>query len=317
MNTPFQYAIFDPRPIPAAAETNEAIFASGQVLGIEVTVNSLAARCGLGNIDPQHLGGDASKAAIEVALDYWLPPAGTILATVRADLDSIGAMAVFSVMAAPDADILMSNEGGILRRIKMVANADKFARGGWPGARPLPSTDNPWSEEGASASDSRPLAAIAAAISDFRVPVADRVSTMETWLRTGVEPEQYRTQVERERMDMVAAIESGAIQTSVAANGKIAVVVSPHRAAMTVGYALAPVVVALNPEFVFQGGPKHAKFTVAQFEMGFADLKSATAELAGIEPGWGGSPTIAGSPQGVSSTLTTDQVVAVIEKFLK
>ena len=46
-------------------------------------------------------------------------------------------------------------------------------------------------------------------------------------------------------------------------------------------------------------------------------IKSALAELAALEPGWGGSPTIGGSPQGVSSLLTTEQVVEVVARHLK
>lgn len=37
----------------------------------------------------------------------------------------------------------------------------------------------------------------------------------------------------------------------------------------------------------------------------------------GLLAGWGGSPTIGGSPQGVSSRLTIDEVVAVVEKYLR
>ena len=152
---------------------------------------------------------------------------------------------------------------------------------------------------------------------DFRVPLADRVATMEEWLFTGNEPEQYRASVEKERLDMITALETGQIKSEIRSGGRIAVVVSAHRAAISVGYSLAPVVIACNPTFKLGGGEAHVKFTVCAFEAGkFADIKSALAELATLEAGWGGSPTIGGSPQGVSSTLTIDEVVGVIEKHL-
>ncbi|MBP9798078.1 hypothetical protein KBC70_02925 [Candidatus Woesebacteria bacterium] len=327
-----KFALLDPRPIPAAIEANNAVFDGGQVLGIEVTVPALAARCSLGNIDPQHLAGNAHLTAIEAVMSITVPQDGAVLATIRADLDSVGAMAVLRMRAAArDSAILAAGTGELLagvdpngwqptgpllERISLVAEADRFARGGYPGPRPLPTSDNRWPESGASAESSRPLAAIAAAVTDFRVPVADRVATMEKWLLTGNEPESYRTQVERERMDMIRALEDGSIEHHTEATG-IAIVKSAHRAATLVGYASAPVVVALNPEFRFGGGEPHAKFTVCQFTTEYLDLRAALAELAELEPGWGGSPTIGGSPQGVSSTLSVEQVVDVIARHLR
>lgn len=330
------FQILDPRPIPVATEANEKVFAAGPVYGIEVTVPALATRC-VANIDPQHArAGDATLAAIEVALTAELPPAGATLATVRADLDSVGAMAVFLIngdyrnacLVDPNTPVgqlcyygvktpLTPEDTEAMARIRMVADADKFARGGWPGVHPLPTKDNPWPEQSASAESSRPLAAIAAAVADFKVPLATRVETMARWLLFGEEPEKYRAQVEKERLDMIVALETGAIKYETHSEGRIAVVESTHRAATMVGYSLAPVVVALNPSFRQGPGEPYKKFTICAFESQFADIKVALAELATLEAGWGGSPTIGGSPQGVSSALTIDQVVIVVEKHLR
>ncbi len=54
---------------------------------------------------------------------------------------------------------------------------------------------------------------------------------------------------------MAEALASGQIQIEKV--GEVAVVASAHRAATGVGYMLAPVVVALNPEFRVQGGKPH------------------------------------------------------------
>jgi len=305
----YNFATLDPRNIPAAIEANDKVFAN-PVYGIEVTVPALAKRCTF-NLDPQHTGGDANRAAIEDALTTELPTDGSTLATVRADLDAIGTMAIFNLRAKGE-----SLESA-MERINMVATADKFARGGYSGPKPLPTRSNPWDESSATAESSRPLAAIAAAIMDFKVPMSDRVSTMEQWLLTGDEPAQYRTQVEKERLDMITAMETGQIKSEKRSDGRIAVVESTHRAATSVGYSLASVVVALNPSFKQGPGDPYKKFTICAFEAKFADIKSALAELATLEAGWGGSPTIGGSPQGVSSTLTIDQVVGVVAKHLR
>ncbi len=337
-----KFGVLDPRPIPVAESANSALLGPNTI-GIEVTIPTLATRCGRGNIDPQHTGGDETKTAIEIACEqvescfegrpccgggwdsYYCPEcdggqqpsysperrwSDAVLVTVRPDLDSVGAMAVYSLA------VQGKSLAPAMKRIQMVATADKFARGGYPGPKPLPTRDNPWDESSATAESSRPLAAIAAAVMDFKVPLADRVVTMEKWLLTGDEPAQYRPQVEKERLDMITAMEAGQIKSETRSDGRIAVVESTHRAATSVGYSLAPVVVALNPSFKQGPSEPYKKFTICAFEAKFADIKSALAELETLEAGWGGSPTIGGSPQGVSSVLTIDQVVEVVAKYL-
>jgi hypothetical protein len=300
---------FDPRPNnPAANETNEKIFSAGPVLGIEVTVPALAARCALGNIDPQHTGGNKDLTAIEVALTAELPSEKAVLATVRADLDSIGAMAVIALRAE---GILFTAE--MCGWVYEVAKFDTFANGPWPGRQPLPNKENPWPEKFAH------FAGMAMAVADFKLPLSKRVDIMKQFICFGVGHlllKEYDKRAEVERMSMIEALEKGQIKVDL--RDRLVIVESGHRAAISpVGYSFAPVVVALNPEFSFQGGAKHRKFTIAQYKAGYVDMKAVMAELAKLEAGWGGSPTIGGSPQGVSSVLTVDQVVEVVEKYLK
>jgi len=320
----YNYALLDPRNLPVAVENNANIFAAGEVYGVEVTVPALAEQCE-GNIDPQHTGGNANLCAIELAVTTKLPEAGSILATVRADLDSIGAMAVMSDRLEFNFNSEYSIQSAIqegyykgledfLYRIDKVAEADKFARGGYPGPKPLPTVENPW-VDGVSE-----LSAIAAAVADFKLPLADRVSIMGKWLAGGEEPAKYREQVEKERLDLVNALELGKICYDVISDkdggSDIAIVETSHRAATTVGYSLAPVVIAFNPEFKQGPGEPYKKYTICQFEDKFVDIKAVREELNALEPGWGGSPTIIGSPQGVSSQLSIEDVATIVEKHL-
>ncbi|MDR1300257.1 MAG: hypothetical protein LBK50_00965 [Candidatus Nomurabacteria bacterium] len=325
---------FDPRPAGEATNVAAVEMAKGGVLGIEVTVPALTELCTLGNLD--HHGVNAGKpAAIEQALTYPLPPVKienasvlmVTLATVRADLDSVGAMAIMSlrnewsykdsydrnrIWASIENPFVLLE---LYDRVKKVAAADTAALAAASEWRPgeLPTRENPWPT--AMAIDGRQdLAAIASAVADFRVPLEERVEAMKTWLLTGEEPAGYREKVEAERLDMIAALEDGSIDYAEASG--VARVVSTHRAATTVGYSLAPVVVALNPEFRVGGGEPHAKFTVCQFKPGYIDLAAVFAELSKKEPGWGGTATIGGSPQGVSSELTIYQVVEVVRRHL-
>lgn len=63
----------------------------------------------------------------------------------------------------------------------------------------------------------------------------------------------------------------------------MAVVHSSHRAATSVGYMSAPVVVATNPEFRFNGSEPHTKVTIAQFEKGYLDMKALEGRLNELE----------------------------------
>ncbi len=193
-------------------------------------------------------------------------------------------------------------------RVRLIAEADKFAHGNWKNSD-LPTQENRWPDV-----NSQKLAYISAEISDFKIPLSERVEAMKKWLSHGEENLGYINMVENERDTLIEALNDGTIEYS--ENNGIAVVKSSHRAAMMVGYSLAPVVVALNPEFGFGDAEKVKKFTVAQYRAGYVDLKSVFADLSELESGWGGSPTIGGSPQGVSSQLTIDQVVAVVERHL-
>lgn len=329
-----RFEVLDPRPIPAAEKANTAVLgcsecggtggATGcggdsgyegpchagplaQVLGVEVTIPSLAQRCSLGNIDPQHSGGNAGGAAIEAALMAPLPGEEAVLATVRPDLDSVGAMGVLAIRARGE-----SLEPA-MARIQAIAESDTFACGRWPGPRPLIFDGV---EDGAGVEDNSMLAPLAAEVGDFKIPLADRVAKIALWLLTGEEPVGRREAWERERREIAVALETGAIEASVAHDGRVAVVKSAHRAAMPIGYRLAPVVVAMNPSFRMGASDPHLKYTVAQYQLGYVDMKSAMAELANREPGWGGSPTIIGSTQGVGSTLSLEVVVEVVSRHL-
>ena len=86
--------------------------------------------------------------------------------------------------------------------------------------------------------------------------------------------------------------------------------------------------VAFNPEMMVnfrdpsQGTCR--KFTICRFDSHVGvDITAAVAELNELDSAvtdsfrWGGRGDIAGSPQGISSKLTLEQVVATVAKHLK
>lgn len=313
---PYEYAVFDPRPIPEAQAANDAIFAKGPVYGVEVTNPKLAERCAV-NLDPQHSGGDAMAAAIEAAMTWEVPPEQATLATLKADIDAVGAMAVLE-MRRRDEELSDEMKG----RAGLIADADRASAKPWPGRQDLPNKEHPWPST--FFSDPRAVAVLSAAASDFKSPLGARVATMEGYLKDGVMPASYEKQVDEGRQQLIAALESGDMKAELTADGKVAIVVGKHRDAMTVGYSLSPIVIAFNPEFSPNPKvPAHAKYTIAQYKMGLADLMGALKELNAADTAvteqakWGGSPGIIGSPQGVSSKLSPEQVAEVVSRYVK
>ncbi len=293
----YEVALLDPRP----NADNSKIFEGKKVYGIEVTIPALAEQC-IGNLDPQHSGGDHTRAAIEDAVSCELPPKDAVLATVRPDLDSFGSMALLNMRQ--NNDIL---DEDILSKVKKIAEADTFAKGTWPGERELPTIENPWPE---SKGELSPLSAM---VMDFKMQAKERVARLQKWFEKNEIPKDYEEKLETERQDLIKAIENGDIKVNV--RDGVALVESTHRSGMDTGYRKAPIVIALNPKFQMQGGEPHIKYTVAQYQNGFVDLKSALSEIQALEVGWGGSPTIIGSPQGVSSKLSMEQVFEIIDKY--
>lgn len=336
----YVFAVFIPPFVPGAQEKNDAVFAAGNTLGVEVTIPALAKRCDLGNIDPQHSGGDITTASIEAAIGWPLPAEGATLFTVRADLDSVGAMAVLAMrleakisaleeinrlgvdgtpLAGADLDRWTPNEA-TLERVRLVGETDRFGTASWPGQAPLPSPEDRWPSLIGSLDSRRPTAVMQAVCLDARLPMERRVELVLAWLRTGEEPAEYVARVEAGRDEMIRAIASGEIRVRLAAEGRIAVVESRHQAALLVGYCHAPVVVAVNDQFRVGGSEPHTKVTVCQYGAGgSANLGAVFSALnvrefgdARPKSGWGGSPTIGGSAQGVSTSIPLGDVVEVV-----
>lgn len=288
----YRLALLDPRPAKRA-ETLEFLAAT-PVLGVEVTVPELAAACQLGNLDPQHAGQDASTSAVEAAVTWPLPPAGAWLATVRPDSDAYSAMAVLQLRAA-GADIT----GQVAARIAAVGAADRSR-----------------SEAPTQVSNLSAFRAACLSTRDPQAGVALAVEYLLTGRFAGMEQVRERERVAAERRETAEVART----VTLAGDGRIAVVESTSRYAVKAAYQRADVVVVVNPAFRRPGAaddePAHRKITLAQARLGLVDLPAVFADLAAREPGWGGSPTVGGSPQGTASTIPTQEIVAAVAKHL-
>jgi hypothetical protein len=114
----------------------------------------------------------------------------------------------------------------------------------------------------------------------------------------------------KEKEEVRAALDNAS--TTVEVVEEVAIVKSSLRAATAIGYSVAPIVIALNERFPFQETTVR-KFTVCQYSDQYLDMSRIKSVLNDMEPGWGGSNTIIGSPQGESSNLTVEQVMTIVQ----
>lgn len=272
-------------------------------LGIEVTDAALAARCALGNLDPQH-GPEAAEgatAAIEAAVDFAMPPYGTPLVTIRPDCDALGAMAVLEWRAQGE-----TVSADMRQRIARIAEMDGFRRGPWIGPRPLPRSAAELRDEWPGAN----LLALSAMCFDRSLDMAARVRAMTVWLTEGVVPKAYADAKGVRDDALVTSLHLGVTRIALATGGRIAQVHSTHPAALQLGYRLSDVLVCTNDLYAFPCGVRGTKHTVARWSgKGMIPVVRALLQL---EADWGGQPGIAGSPQFAPSILSAHDVVRVV-----
>ncbi len=286
----FSFVQLDPRPGASNPEFN---------LGIEVTVPRLLP-AGVANLDHHGQGATmATPAAIEQALTCELPVDGAVIATVRPDADSVGAMAVLANRGA--------NRRCDERLVAAIAAVDK--RG------PLATGFE----------DLRPLTiAIARKAAMAKIPLKERVAWVADLLAgDSASHSEEVVALNREREEEFAkALQCSAVE--MVAGGKVAVVESTHRYATEIGYQKAQIVVAYNPHMLvdFRDPSKgtYRKFTVCRYnEFVPINLTTIRDELNALETArcddgltWGGQMNIIGSPQGRSSALTKEEVVGIV-----
>lgn len=292
----------DPRPASKDAMIT-LLQESHPVYGIEFTLPALLPYVSI-NIDGQH-NEEGGRAAIEIALNCDLPPRDATYAVVRPDVDALGAIAVLEMRCNNVSPDEMGE--GILDRIAFVAKYDAFAFGEWPGVRPV---------ESLGSDESLLFGALNSICMNHKMSIDERVSLVSEWLSTGslsMLPEA----IERVRVEKEKCIADAQVISQI---GNVVALSAHFLGATEVGYCRAPVVLAKNDAFSFPGvDGKHLKYTICQFQAGkYVDLPASVKALNEIESAgmWGGSPSIIGSPQGVSSSLSVEQVVEIVQRHL-
>ncbi len=297
----YKVIAIDPRPASKEAMI-ELLKSNAPVWGIEFTLPSLEQYIEF-NLDGQHVEGGNGKTAIELAAEIPLPLTGdTTFSVVRPDADALGAIAVLMIRTKKWREGQnLSDE--MRERIDLISKYDKFAMGPWS---PQPLTSRELSE------DQKIFKSISACCLDHKLSIEDRIARVQKWIVEGDFGgfESYQGKVLSE-MDKANA------ESAIRKEDGIAIIKSRNIGATSLGYAIAPIVVVRNDAFQFQGGEPHVKYTICQWQEGYVDLPAIIKELNEIEKSngtWGGSKTICGSPQGVSSSVILEQVVDIVKR---
>lgn len=292
----------DPRP--ASHDAMVALLEQhAPVYGIEFTLPKLAHLIA-DNIDGQH-NEHGGQAAIEIALDCEIPPDDATYAVVRPDPDALGAIAALEMRRDGSGPEVYAST-----RTAYIARHDAFQFGAWPGPRdPESLVKDP---------ESLLFAALSAICMNFKMPIEKRVEQMRAWLETG-ECAGLADAVAKVQRDTATSVSDAEV---VAHKDNIVVLKAHTMGATSIGYCYAPVVVIANDRFRFPGVEgEHLKYTICQYQAGkYVDLPAVARALNEIEQSggtWGGSPAIIGSPQGVSSSLSIEQVIEAVQSGLK
>ncbi len=291
--------------IPAYS-INENLLTSidvNKTLGIEVTIPSLAAKCGLGNIDHHREGDDSdTPSACEQALTC--PYVDCHVVGVLADADTLTAMAVlWAKVFSVESDACNGyypEESGYKVDEELVNKIGLIDRKG-PASKPDLLLD-------------KRVLYIRAIAAQKDMDLSDQVYSIMLVLCGKKLNDEDLKLIEAEELKFIDAEKASKIKMV----GDIVIVESSHSMATQIGYKYGDVLICINNTFPkdFKDATKgtYRKITLCKrddhvpYNINFSKLNS-------LENGWGGRPTIGGSPQGIDSNLTIDQILSCIDRI--
>jgi len=282
------------------------------IIGIEISDKDISQFCHL-NFDPQHSSTNYKSTALEtvfnlkfdlkeIAYDFD----NVILLTIRSDLDSISSISLISMVLKNNFEL----NGDLILRLKALSLSDKHGiESDWKPNLKYDSFDLPhYTKYGL------PIALITL-IGDINLNINYKVKIMTDYLLNGVfeNEEKYKIRA----IEKLHNVKNFTTHKIIIPN-KVVCVESTYRGAIGFGYKTAPIVIAKNSRYAFgrkNGRTFGIKYTIAQYNESYIDLKSIKNEILTIEEGWGGSVVIIGSPQTNPSEMTTNKLIEIVKKY--
>lgn len=279
----------------------------GVGLGIEITTQ------GYNGMNLDHHGKDDTQdtpSAIEQALSVDLKqiPEGK-LATVRPDLDSLGAMAVIMLR--------QENKEVDLNIIRAISLLDRkgpsvFKKEG----RVLLGLDKEDDEEKWEEIN-KILRAANYKIMVESAPskeIEKKILFMKKILTNQYDKKEIDDLYTKDINDLEEARKNSKIE--IILDGKAVFIESFYKRSMELGYEYADVVIAYNPSYQWSDGTITPKYTIARRDKFVPfNLKGLLEELRKRNPKWGGQENIIGSPQGEDPQISPEEMKKLVEKF--
>ena len=283
------------------------------LLGIEITDLELASLFHL-VIDPQH---DTINKSDITSIEYIFNNQENIynilsyfdkiiMCTIKPDMDSIGTMAVLNLMIMNQFHL----DGDIILRLKAIAKSDRHGRNNWKNRREDYFHFEHYNIHGLPSG-------LAYMTSDHKIEMIDKIKNMIQYLQTGIfdNLKKYNDIVIKNHKKSIKNTELKIIIPK-----RLCFVVSNYRGAISYGYKHCSTVIAKNNNFIFGIGNTQLqgkKITIAQYEDSkYIDLIKLKDELNKLEPGWGGSSVILGSPQDKPTILEDNLIIELTSKYL-
>jgi len=270
------------------------------IIGIEVTNNIIETKLHF-NIDPQHNNSNPSTLTAIEKVYYLKDEFSDIYKTfdkiayiiLKPDADAIGATALLHMIIMGS-----SINSDMIERIIDIAKSDTHGRKTRKQQLTYPLKS-----------------ALCTMIADFNLDLSQKVINTGYYLKNGNfnESEKYEL-IAKERL----AKAKSNTEVKILLKHKIVHVKSRHRGATSKGYQIAPIVIAENNHYIFNNTKEKfgTKYTIAQYKPGNINLIEVTKQLNKIEPGWGGSYVIIGSPQDRPSNISVKQLFTIMKRCL-
>ena len=279
-------------------------------LGIEITDKNIASILTAGNIDHHRMGDDDNTpAACEQAIQ-WPYFDGNIIIQIP-DADSLTAAAILldKVIFFQCAGEYFNQTGGDLEPVKeldidLIKSIGKIDR---LGVHACPVEIN-----------NIYITAIRAVINIKDLSLEDKIYMIKDLLYKKDIPDIVYQQIENDKKLLAEAKENSKITILEKNNKKITFIESTLPFATQIAYEISDICIAFNnkmlKDFKNPDMGTYKKWTISLRDS-HVKAKINFDNLNKLESGWGGRATIGGSPQGVDSILTIDQILSCIEKI--
>jgi len=271
------------------------------LIGLEITIPEISKKLTF-NIDPQHTWNSEDGITCIEKFRSFLPNVNKMSGKelhvffLKPDLDSISAAAILDIYLDNPLWILQE---GISERICAIAEYDRHGRDSSGRGFYTPT---------------RIPRGLFMYVSGWKNSIYDKVNLTKDWLLDGTFKNINKFNRIADKKLKQSLFNS---KTEIIVPKKLVFIRSASRGACGLGYKYAPITIALNPSYRFGIDDSRIygkKWVIAQQSDGYLDMRGVLEELSKLESGWGGSPSIIGSPQDRPSKVLKDDVINIVEQ---